>query len=151
MFSSRFATLVRYLLSAFRCRPSAFCLPLSAFCLLPSVSFAEPTKTLTLEEAVETALTHHPTVRIGTTAIEAAQARVRQEITGYLPRGAYTYSLSRQQRPVTSAVGGVQIGGGGEQRTVAQIFNFHSTNFSMSQLLFDFGRTLDTFARRARR
>ncbi len=112
-------------------------------CCYASTSFAETTKTLTVQEAVETALTHHPTVRIGTTSVEAAQARVRQEISGYLPRGAYTYSLSRQQRPVTSAIGGVQIGGGGQQQTVSQIFNFHSTNFSMSQLLFNFGRTLD--------
>jgi outer membrane protein TolC len=96
-----------------------------------------------VQEAVETALTHHPTVRIGTTAVEAAQARVRQQVAGYLPRGAYTYALTRQQRPVNSAVGGVQIGGGGQQQTISQIFNFHSTNFSMSQLLFDFGRTLD--------
>lgn len=106
-------------------------------------SIAETEKTLTVQEAVAIALTHHPTMRIGVTAIEAAQARVRQQIAGYLPRGAYTYAVTRQQRPLTAAVGGVQIGGGGQQRTFSQIFNFHSTNFSMSQLLFDFGRTLD--------
>jgi outer membrane protein len=105
-------------------------------------SIAETEKTLTVQEAVATALTHHPTVRIGATAIEAAQARMRQQIAGYLPQGAYTYALTRQQRPLTAAVGGVQIGEG-QQRTFSQIFNYHSTNFSMSQLLFDFGRTLD--------
>lgn len=111
-------------------------------CYADTTSIAETEKTLTVQEAVATALTHHPTVRIGATAVEAAQARVHQQIAGYLPRGAYTYAVTRQQRPLTSAVGGVQVGGG-QQRTFSQIFNFHSTNFSMSQLLFDFGRTLD--------
>jgi outer membrane protein TolC len=107
-----------------------------------TISIAGTEKTLTVQEAVTTALTHHPTVRIGATAVEAAQARVRQQIAGYLPRGAYTYVLTRQQRSLTQAVGGIQAGEG-QQRTISQVFNFHSTNFSMSQLLFDFGRTLD--------
>jgi outer membrane protein TolC len=50
--------------------------------------------------------------------------------------------VTRQQRLLTAAVGGVQIGGG-QQRIFSQIFNFPSINFSMRQLLFDFGRTLD--------
>jgi outer membrane protein len=107
-----------------------------------TISIAGTEKTLTVQEAVATALTQHPTMRIGATAVEAAQARVRQEIAGYLPRGAYTYVLTRQQRSLTQAVGGIQAGEG-QQRTISQVFNFHSTNFSMSQLLFDFGRTLD--------
>ena len=89
-------------------------------CCAATISIAETAKPLTVQEAVATALTHHPTVRMGTTAVEAAQARVRQEIAGYLPRGAYTYSLSRQQQPVSSAAGGVQFEGGGQRRTVLQ-------------------------------
>lgn len=99
-------------------------------CYADTTSIAETEKTLTVQEAVATALTHHPIVRIGATAVEAAQARVRQQIAGYLPRGAYTYAVTHQQQPLTSAVGGVQVGGG-QQRTFSQIFNFHSTNFSM--------------------
>ncbi|MBM4257767.1 MAG: TolC family protein [Deltaproteobacteria bacterium] len=98
---------------------------------------------LTLQEAVKTALAQHPTIRVGEATISAAQQRVRQQEAGYLPRGSYTYTLSRQQRPVTAAVGGVQIGGGQQTRSFAQIFNFHTTNVSLSQVLFDFGRTLD--------
>jgi outer membrane protein len=107
-----------------------------------TTSAAGTEKMLTVQEAVATALTQHPTMRIGATAVEAAQARVRQEIAGYFPRGTYTYVLTRQQRSLTQAVGGIQAERG-QQRTVSQVFNFHSTNFSMSQLLFDFGRTLD--------
>jgi outer membrane protein len=107
----------------------------------PSVVIANTP--LTLPEAVTTALTHHPTIRVGEATITAAQQRVRQQAAGYLPRGAYTYSFTRQQRPITAAVGGVQIGGAQQTRSFSQLFNFHSTNVSLSQVLFDFGRTLD--------
>jgi len=99
---------------------------------------------LTLEEAVDTALHNHPTIRMGQTTVEAAQQRVRQQIAGYLPSGAYTYTYTRQARPLTSAVGGVDIGGGQQRRTVTQYFNFNSTNFQINQLLFDFGKTLNS-------
>ncbi len=103
---------------------------------------ATPPPPLTLQEAVDTALRNHPTIRMDRATIEAAQQRVRQQIAGYLPKGAYTYSYSRQQRPLSAAVGGVQVGGQ-QQRTFSQVFNFNSTNFSMTQLLFDFGRNLN--------
>ncbi|MGE0822027.1 MAG: TolC family protein [Candidatus Binatia bacterium] len=101
---------------------------------------------LTLREAVATALARHPAIRVGEATVRAAQQRVRQQEAGYLPRGAYTYTLSRQQRPLTAAVGGVQIDGQEQQRVrnFSQLFAFHSTNFSLRQLLFDFGRTLDS-------
>ncbi|MGH7964158.1 MAG: TolC family protein [Candidatus Binatia bacterium] len=119
------------------------------FCLFPDGRArgeppAEQT-TLTLQEALDTALAQHPTLRIGQAEVDAARQRVRQEAAGYLPRGAYTYAYRREQRPLSSAVGGVRLDGTGQQqrrRTTAQIFNFNSTNFSMSQLLFDFGQTL---------
>ena len=113
-------------------------------CLTADVSSSTATeKTLTVQEAVATALIQHPTLRIGTTAIEAAQAQVRQQIAGYLPRGAYTYAFNRRQQPLSSAVSGIQVGNGVQPRAVAQIYNYNTTNFTMSQLLFDFGRTLD--------
>jgi len=100
--------------------------------------------TLTLQEAIDTALAQHPTLRVGQATVEAAQQRVRQQIAGYLPRGGYTYIYTRREQAVTSAVGGVQVGGVQQQRASSQLFNFNSTNFSMSQMLFDFGRTLDS-------
>jgi TolC family type I secretion outer membrane protein len=99
---------------------------------------------LSLQEAVDAALRNHPTIRMGQATIDAAQQRVQQQIAGYLPSGGYAYTYSRQQRAVTAAVGGIQVGGAVQQRAPsAQIFNFHSTNVSLSQLLFDFGRTLN--------
>ncbi len=99
--------------------------------------------TLTLQEAVDTALAQHPTLRVGQATIEAAQQRVHQQIAGYLPRGGYSYNYTRKQQAVSAAVGGVQAGQQ-QQVTTSQLFHFNSTNFSMSQLLFDFGRTLDS-------
>ena len=113
----------------------------SGYTRVPALASVETP--LTLQDAVATALAQHPTIHIGEAAITAAQQRVRQREAGYLPRGAYTYTLTRQQRPVSTAIGGVQIGGAPQQRSFSQIFNFHSTNVSFSQLLFDFGRTLD--------
>ena len=120
-----------------------FALLLLLFCYCGTRTTAGADTPLTLQEAVATALTHHPTIRIGEATIAAAQQRVRQQEAGYLPRGVYTYSFTRQQRPVSAAVGGVQIDGGQQQRSFSQLFYFHATNVSMSQVLFDFGRTLD--------
>jgi outer membrane protein len=100
---------------------------------------------LILQEAIDVALAQHPTLRISRATIDAAQQRVRQQVAGYLPQGSYVYTYSRQERPITTAVGGVQIEGNVPQRrATSQIFNFNSTNFSMNQLLFDFGRTLNS-------
>ncbi len=101
-----------------------------------------PETLLTLQEALDTALAQHPTLRMGQAAVEAAQQRVWQQVADYLPRGTYTYEYSRHKLPLTAAVDGVQIGSE-QQRTTSQLFNFHSTNFSISQVLFDFGRTLN--------
>ena len=113
---------------------------------LPSRGAAqgEPARdtTLTLQEAIDAALAQHPTLRVGEATVDAAQERVRQQVAGYLPRGAYVYNYTRKKQAITAAVGGVQAGQ--PARATSQLFNFNSTNFSMSQLLFDFGRTLDS-------
>lgn len=116
-------------------------------CLFPSGKAqgeSSPDTSLTLQEAIDTALAQHPTLRMGQATVEVAQQRVRQQVAGYLPRGAYSYTYTRQQRPLTAAVSGVQVNGEQRQRTISQSFNFNSTTFSLSQLLFDFGRTLDS-------
>lgn len=117
---------------------------LSLLLFLPAHEKAHADMTLTLQDAIETALAQHPTLRMGQATVEAARQRVRQQAAGYLPRGAYTYIYSRQQRPLSAAVGGVNVGAGPQQRSFSQVFNFNSTNLSMTQLLFDFGRTLDS-------
>ena len=97
---------------------------------------------LSLQDALDIALQQHPILRVGQADIEAARQRVWQETAGYLPRGAYTYRFMREEIPVTTAVGGIEADDIIQRRTTSQTFNFHRTNFRMSQLLFDFGRTL---------
>jgi outer membrane protein TolC len=99
---------------------------------------------LSVEEAVDIALAQHPTIAVGQATIAAAQQRVRQQEAGYLPQGRYSYTYTRQARTSTSATGGVQVGSvQTSPRTQTQLFNFNSMAFSLSQLLFDFGQTLD--------
>ena len=101
---------------------------------------------LTLQEAIDAALRNHPTIHMGQATVEAAQQRVQQQIAGYLPQGRYTYIYSRQEKAVTSAVGGIQAGGqvGAKESASSQLFNFNSMNFTLTQLLFDFGATLNS-------
>ncbi|MBI3757861.1 MAG: TolC family protein [Deltaproteobacteria bacterium] len=105
---------------------------------------SEQAPPLTLSEAIDAALRNHPTIRMGRATIEAAQQRVQQQAAGYLPQGRYTYTYSRQERPITAAVGGVQVGGGPTLRSSSQLFNFNSMNVSLNQVLFDFGRILNS-------
>src|SRR5262249_32415080 len=116
-----------------------FCLCLRA--TVPAEATAEIT--LTLQQALDMTLANHPTLRSEQATVEAAQQRVYQQVAASLPRGTYTYMYSRQERPLTAAVGGVQFGSEPRERTFSQTFNFHSTNLSISQVLFDFGRTFD--------
>ena len=93
----------------------------------------------------------HPTLREGQATIEAAEQRVWQEKSVYLPEGGYVYRLTRQQIPLVTAVGGIDVGGGAQTRRTSQTFNFHATNFNIRQLLFDFDQTLDTIRAAAAR
>lgn len=97
------------------------------------------TRPLSVGEAVAIALEHHPSLRVGRAEIDAADYRVRQRIADYLPGGAYTYRLTHQQRSISAALGGAQ-----QRRTITSTFDYHSTDVSLRQLLFDFGRTLDS-------
>lgn len=116
----------------------------SLCCVWVGKEVAAADQPLTLQDAIATAVSQHPSLRVGAAAIAAAQARVQQQKAGYLPRGSYTYAFSHQQRPVTAAVGGVRLDGEQQRtRSVAQVYDFHSTNVNLSQVLFDFGRTLD--------
>ncbi|MGE0823570.1 MAG: hypothetical protein AB7G75_19050 [Candidatus Binatia bacterium] len=67
---------------------------------------------LTVQDAVNIALTHHPRLLARQASIIAARQRKYQREAEYLPRGAYTYTLNRRQQSVTAAVGGTQIDDG---------------------------------------
>jgi outer membrane protein TolC len=104
---------------------------------------AEPHGPLTLRDCLGIALRGHPALRKARADVDAARQRVWQEVAGYLPRGAYTYNFTRQARPLTAILGGGRVGET-VRRETTQLFNFNDTAFSVNQVLFDFGRNLDS-------
>jgi outer membrane protein TolC len=59
---------------------------------------AQPT--LTLEEAVRIAIRQHPAVQASASQVRAAEARVTQARSGYLPKVNYSESFTRSNNPV---------------------------------------------------
>jgi outer membrane protein len=95
--------------------------------------------TLSLEECQRRALREHPSLRSAAAGVEAARRRVGQAVSGLLPQVSGDYSVVRQKRSVGALIRGPGTGG----PTATPIFNFHSGGFTLSQLLFDFGKTLN--------
>ncbi|GIW44559.1 MAG: outer membrane efflux protein [Candidatus Binatia bacterium] len=87
-----------------------------------------------LQECIELALRHHPSLQAGAARLKAAQARTRQVAAGYLPQIDATYAANRRSTSVAARTG-TTLG------TATQTFNFFNTGVSFSQLLFDFGQT----------
>jgi outer membrane protein len=114
-------------------------------CFFPvGVEAGDPSgPSLTVAECVEIALERHPSLKGARAQVEAAYQRVWQQVAGYLPRGDYGYNFNRQERPLTAILGGGQVGEV-QRRETSQRFNFNSTSFSMDQVLFDFGKNLDS-------
>lgn len=95
-----------------------------------------PGSTLTVEKGVSIALKHHPTIAAGRARVEGADANLEQVLAGYLPK----ISLSADYRWERG-------GGAGSKKptgdTVGHTNILQTTggNISISQLLFDFGKT----------
>jgi len=94
---------------------------------------------LTLDECVRTALSQHPDVRAAEAALDNARATRAAALGNYLPQGGFTYTTQR-----TTANYVVKPG-----VTVPSVLppisgnllNFHSGSLSVTQTLYDFGRT----------
>lgn len=100
----------------------------------PAILFAEPLKSL--DECITTALAQHPSLKAGAASVDAAQQRVYQAVSGYLPQVSAVYAANRRYTSI-----GAQTGTGTSR--LNQTFNYYNTGVSFSQMLFDFGRQLD--------
>lgn len=89
----------------------------------------------TLEECIAIALENHPTLKAAGASVRAAEQRVRQSVSGYLPQVNAVYEAERSK---TSIGARTQTDAGDD----SQISNFYTTGVSFSQVLFDFGRNL---------
>ena len=101
-----------------------------------AVAPAQTLPTRTLEECVAIALERQPRLGAAGADVEAGRQRVRQEIAGYLPQVSGNASASDSK---TSAAQKTGLPGTG----ASQRYAFYSAGFSLSQVLFDFGRNLD--------
>ena len=114
---------------------------------------AEPPKTLA--ECVDIALAQHPSLRAAGASVQAGQQRVLEAVSNYLPQVSGFYSASRGNSLNTSRTGSLvvqqptpgtgspppssAVAGGASSTT----FNFYRTGVTFSQILFDFGQTLN--------
>ena len=98
-------------------------------------------RVLHLDEAVTTGLEHQPSVLTAKAQTEAASGRVEQARSGYLPQvtgnalaervhGSSSVRTTQNAPPTTVGAGG-------------QTYNVFSVGVSASQLIWDFGQTVD--------
>jgi TolC family type I secretion outer membrane protein len=123
-------------------RIPALVLVLAAAALAPSRggaadAAARPTKTLA--ECIEIALANHPSLGSAEARVEAGRERVNATRAGYLPQLEAGYASTRSDSDLRRVGAGFAGGSFGGSRDGW----IHDTGFSLSQLLFDFGRNLD--------
>lgn len=106
----------------------------------PSEVRGEPPPKKTLAECVAIAAANHPDLKAASASVDAGHQRTLQAISGALPQIDANYSADRRNTSA-SARTGAQIVGQNTNRS--QTFNFYSTGVSLSQILFDFGQSLD--------
>jgi outer membrane protein TolC len=100
------------------------------------------TERKSLPECIAIALERHPDLGAAGAAIDAGHQRILQAGSAALPQVAASYGANRRNASATSRTGAPidgTRGGVGGSRT----FNFHSASIGLTQLLFDFGQTLN--------
>lgn len=91
-----------------------------------------------LDECLEIALAHHPTLHAAGANVQAASQQVWQAASAYLPQ--ITANFEGDRRSTTATVQtGADLGSVGNR---TQTYNFWTTGVSFNQVLFDFGKTL---------
>jgi len=107
----------------------------------------------TLRECVAIALENHPSLKAAAANVEAGQQRVRHAASRYLPQIGANFQPNRRKTSPTGQTG-AEFGtiplpnptpsGTPRIGTTARTFNFYSTGFTLTQVLFDFGKILNT-------
>ncbi len=109
--------------------------------LLVCTAVAEEAPSLkTLAECIAIALQQHPSLKAATASVEAGHQRVWQAGANYLPQINAFYMANRRQSSPAVRTGSQTTGVGANAVT----FNFYNTGVNFTQLLFDFGQTLNS-------
>ncbi len=98
----------------------------------------EPQPAKTLAECIAIAVANHPSLKAAAASVVAGQQRVLQAASNYLPQVSANYAADRG-----NASAGGRARAGTNIRTASDTFNFYSTGVSLTQVLFDFGQTLE--------
>jgi len=101
---------------------------------LPAGSEAGPRRSLA--ECIALALEHHPALKSADAVVDAAGQRVWQAASPYLPQLNAGYNVDRRHTS-TGARTGLTVA------SPALTFTFYNTAVSLTQVLFDFGQTLN--------
>lgn len=110
-------------------------IPLVLCLILPCATYAQESgETLTLQQAVDLALEHHPSLRAAEANIRAASGSLTQARAAYFPSLSASGSVTRNDgafvfNPTIPARN--------------QTYNNYTTGLQASQTLFDFGRTIN--------
>ena len=103
--------------------------------LFPAIATGADLPVKSLTECIAIAFDNHPTLNAAGASVRAAEKRVWQSASGYLPQVNGFYDAERSK---TSIGARTQTDAGDD----SQISNFYNTGVTFSQVLFDFGRTL---------
>jgi outer membrane protein len=125
---------------------AVFALAASAiFSIGPSVLAEEPTRrVLSLSEALSTAKSHQPTLRIAEADARAAEAQVTVSRADWLPQLTGTASYQRLTGNFVARPGSVpsSVNASARKRNSSlETFNFWSFGLNANQLVYDFGQT----------
>src|SRR5438876_3747910 len=93
---------------------------------------------LTLERAMELALSNHPSLRVASGNQAIQEAQVGQAQAGFYPQGQGSLGYNRR---TTNSVSTFQGSRPDARRTVGDMTGFYSSSVTLNQLLYDFGTT----------
>src|SRR5262249_23202482 len=94
-----------------------------------------------LEQALAIAIANHPDLKAAGATLEAGQQRTWQAVSSALPQITGSYSADKRHTSATARTGAPVGGGSGGSNS--STVSFCSTGVSLSQILFDFGQSLD--------
>ncbi|HVM96539.1 MAG TPA: TolC family protein, partial [Candidatus Acidoferrales bacterium] len=101
---------------------------------------AQDAPTKTLSECIDIGLANHPSLKAATASIDAGSERVWEAASGYLPSFTAAYRADRKRtNPSSGTSGAIAVG-----TSLGRTFNFYTGTVAFSQVLFDFGQTLNS-------
>src|SRR5439155_9689540 len=92
---------------------------------------------LTLERAMELALSNHPSLRVASGNQAFQESQVGQAQAGFYPQVQGSLGYNRRTTNATSTF----QGSGVSRKTLGDMTGFYSSSVTLSQLLYDFGTT----------